>query len=92
MARSVDDTDNCPLLDHCATCGSTDELAVATIETPVGVYCTTLCGDCGEDARVNRPPGWAAAMDLVARHCEHLGVDLDEMAALLETERGRSRG
>lgn len=85
---AVDDTDRCPLFDHCATCGSTDDLAVATVETNVGVFCTTLCGCCADAGQTPRPPGWAAAMDWVAAHCEHLNINVDQMAALLADDRG----
>jgi len=34
-----------------------------------------------------RSPSWAAAIDLVTAHCGHLGVDVDQMAELMDAER-----
>lgn len=86
MSR-LDDTARCPEAATCATCEGTTDLAVATVETTVGVYCTTLCGRCGEAGNMPRPPSWTAAIGLVMAHCDHLGIDADEMAALLEVDR-----
>lgn len=87
IMKHLDDTRRCPEAVTCATCEGTTDLAVATVETPVGVYCTTLCGRCGEAGNMPRPPSWVTAINLVNAHCEHLGVTADEMAALLEADR-----
>jgi hypothetical protein len=79
----VDDTSNCPTAAVCATCGETDELMVETVSTPVGVYCLTLCA-ADIDNETLPAVGWAGAVDLVGAHCVHLGIDVDQMAAILE--------
>jgi hypothetical protein len=76
----------CPRAGRCEACGTTRQLAVATYQTPVGVFCTTVCDSCVE-AR-NAPPvrSWLEAFERVGAHCEHLGIDLDQMGALLHRE------
>ena len=59
-------------------------LAVATAVTPVGVFCLTLCGRCADAGELPRIPSWTEAFRRVAQHCEHLGCDLDQMAAALD--------
>jgi hypothetical protein len=77
----LDNTANCPPGDRCERCGSTDDLEVMTADTPVGVLCAAVCGDCaetgGELPRMDLP----TAVIRVLEHCEHLGIDADEMAA-----------
>jgi hypothetical protein len=60
---------------------------VATYQTPVGVFCATICDPCIDAG--NPPPVryWIEACERVWAHCEHLGLDLDQMAALLDRER-----
>ena len=76
----------CPRAGRCETCGATRRLEVATYQTPVGVFCATVCDPC-VDAR-NAPPvrSWLEAFERVGAHCEHLGIDLDQMGALLDRE------
>lgn len=82
MARvNLDDTSRCPVAERCASCGSPDDLDVGTMDLPVGVCCTTLCGRCVEDHLLPRFPSWTAAVAAVIDHCEHLGVTIDEAAA-----------
>jgi hypothetical protein len=77
----------CPRAGRCEACGATRALDVATYQTPVGVFCATVCDPC-VDTR-NAPPvrSWVEAVERVWAHCEHLGIDLDQMAALLHRER-----
>jgi hypothetical protein len=86
MAIDLDDRSRCPMAKRCESCGHADDLDVATFGTRIGVYCLTVCGTCVAASRF--PTGWAATAALVLRHCEHLGLDLDQMAAALETEAG----
>ncbi len=83
----LDDTSRCPLGDRCESCGTTEQLEPATLDTSLGVYCTTLCIPCGENGKLPRLtiPGTALR---VLDHCQHLGIDLDEAAALRAEERG----
>ena len=80
----------CPRAGRCEACGGTRALEVATYQTPVGVFCATVCGRC---LRVGMAPAvrsWGQACERVAAHCQHLGLDLEEMADMLEAEqRGR---
>jgi hypothetical protein len=75
-------TARCPLADACEACASTRELDVATYATPVGVFCATVCGPCIEAGKAPPVHGWAQAVERVGAHCEHLGIDVDQMAAL----------
>ena len=77
----------CPRTGRCEACGTPRGLEVATYQTPVGVFCATVCHpyvDAG-----NPPPvrSWLGAFERVGAHCQHLGLDLDQMADLLEAER-----
>jgi hypothetical protein len=77
----------CPLAAGCEVCGGGREPEVATYQTPVGVLCATVCRACV--AAGNPPPirSWGQACVRVGEHCQHLGIDLDQMAALLQAER-----
>jgi hypothetical protein len=77
----------CPRTGRCEACGTPRGLEVATYQTVVGVFCATVCWRC---LRVGNPPpvrSWGQACARVAEHCQHLGLDLDQMADLLEGER-----
>jgi hypothetical protein len=84
MAVDLDDVSRCPLAKRCESCGERGDLELVTIGTPVGVYCFTVCAACVVAARF--PKDWVRTAELVCRHCEHLGVDLDEMAAAADAE------
>jgi hypothetical protein len=77
----------CPLGYRCEACGSTRELDVATYDTPVGVFCAAVCGPCVDEGKAPAVRGWAIACERVAAHCEHLGVDLDQMATIRQAQR-----
>jgi hypothetical protein len=83
----LDDTSRCPVADTCASCPSNEDLAVATAETPVGVYCLTLCASCADAGRLPRPRSAPATVLLVMEHCGHLGITADEAAELLDAEK-----
>jgi hypothetical protein len=77
----------CPRAGRCEACGATHHLQVATYQTPVGVFCATVCARCldaGNQPAVRSRP---EAVERVGAHCQHLGIDLDQMAALLDHER-----
>jgi hypothetical protein len=76
----------CPLADRCQACGTTRALEVATYQTPVGVFCATVCRRC---LHTDNPPpvrSWGQACERVGAHCQHLGIDLDQMADLLHPD------
>jgi hypothetical protein len=76
----------CPLGRCCEACGGGQRLEVATYRTPVGVFCATACWPC---VVIGNPPpvrSWGQAARRVGAHCQHLGIDLDQMAALLDAE------
>jgi hypothetical protein len=76
----------CPRAGRCEACGATRQLDVATYQTPVGVLCATVCGPCVDAG--NPPPvrSWSGAVERVGAHCQHLGMDVDQMAALLHAD------
>jgi hypothetical protein len=81
-------TTRCPLAGRCEACAGTSELEVATYATPLGVLCATACSPCVDQGKAPAVRGWATACERVGAHCEHLGVDLDQMAALRHAEAG----
>ena len=87
-AIDLHDTSGCPLGVRCEACGiESDDLAVRTSTTLLGVLCLTLCGRCSA-ADMAPPVAVGTAARLIAQHCEHLGIDLDEMAAALADRDG----
>jgi hypothetical protein len=75
-------TTACPVADACSICTGSEGLDVATYDTPLGVFCATVCARCAD---VRKPPvllSWGRAAELVAGHCDHLGIDLDQMATI----------
>ncbi len=91
-AVDLDDTTSCPQASSCFSCTEVhddDQLAVATYAvaytTPVGVVCVTMCGDCVETGPDLH--GWGAAAEMALEHAGHLGINADEMGALMEMER-----
>lgn len=86
---NVDDTTRCPIGPECGACERTDDLAVVTFSTPMGVFCGTLCAHCATlppFRHVGQILAWPTVARLVASHCAHLGIDLDQMADALEAE------
>jgi hypothetical protein len=87
-AFDVFSTERCPVGFRCEVCGdATNDLVAATAETALGGLCLTVCQRCG-DADMAPPVAVGTAVRLVAQHCEHLGCDLDEMAAALAERDG----
>ncbi len=83
------DTSRCPRGHRCESCGvEASDLAVTTADTMLGVLCLTMCERCAQ-ATVSPPVAVGTAVRLVCQHCEHLGIDLDEMAAALDEGRDR---
>jgi len=82
----LDDTSECPMAAECRCCGGMSELDVATLESTVGVFCLTICADCAQQGSVEKI-GVVEAVTLVLGHCGHLGIDADQMEALMEAER-----
>ncbi len=92
----VDDTSRCPVATLCESCdrpgvpcweerGSGESvLWVLTADLGMGgVFCMTLCGECCD---LPLPSfGVLEAATRVAEHCEHLEINLDEMALLVES-------
>jgi hypothetical protein len=83
----------CPRASRCQACVTTRHLEVATYQTPVGVLCATVCRRC---VAAGNPPSvrsWGQACERVGAHCQHLGIDLDQMADLLhpDAEQGEGR-
>lgn len=84
----LDDTSRCPCGHRCEACGTEHgDLTVTTAHTPLGVMCVTLCPDCLASG-IAPPVAITTAVRLVGQHCEHLGIDVDQMAAELDAEGG----
>lgn len=83
-----DDTEGCPVADECLACGvvgAPPGLRVITLTVPVGIVCVTSCLWCQEAA--NLPLlSWSAAVGRVLGHCGHLGIDADQMEAIMARE------
>jgi hypothetical protein len=82
---NLDDTSNCPIGIRCESCGTeSGNLAVETATSGrLGVLCLTLCRRCASyDDQI--PVSVSTAVRLVAQHCGHLGITVDDMAAELE--------
>lgn len=88
VSVDLDDISNCPTDRSCVGCSEQrpEMLRVAVAETPYGVHCVTVCDRCVYDNRRLPRLSIPEVCDLVARHCRHLGIDLDQMAALLQAE------
>jgi hypothetical protein len=84
---NLDETMNCPLAAACQDCGMTENCVVATFETQVGVHCRTLCEHCRNPELPFPTIGLHEAVTLVLKHCEHLGITLDDMADALDAQR-----
>ena len=84
---SLDNTSNCPIGARCESCGTTKPRAVHTATTPVGVICLTLCDRCASSSLTPRLAA-ATAARFVLDHCGHLGIDADQMEALMKKEAG----
>jgi hypothetical protein len=87
VSVNLDDTSACPLGHRCEACGvERDDLAVCTVELGrLGMACLTLCPRCA-GSTIAPPVSVSAAARLVAQHCIHLGITLDEMAGALHTD------
>lgn len=81
ISVDLDDTTGCRRGDRCQRCATATGLAVCTAYAMGGMVCLTLCPTC-DPPRLG--PTTAALMTLA--HCEHLGIDLDRMAAQLAAE------
>lgn len=85
----LDDVSNCPLAEECSACGGAEfaeELFVATLTSPVGVYCITLCPPCTWRSTSLGSVPVATAVERSLDHCGHLGITADQMAAAMEEE------
>jgi len=86
VSVDVDDTARCPVATWCESCSRIGDLYVVTADSGMGgVFCMTLCGECCE--RPLPQFGVLEATTRVAEHCEHLGIDLDQMADAVVTAR-----
>ena len=75
----LDETTRCPGGKRCENCLGAERLAVVTVWCAVGVFCMTLCLACG----VLSPPDASGTSEVTRRvraHCQHLGIDADQMA------------
>lgn len=87
----LDDTSNCPKAKQCEACGNEgDDLAVETAKLDqLGVMYLTLCDPCIEKPLPNVNIQRAAHRS--ALHAGHVGLDLDQVAEILEAEKAAER-
>lgn len=85
MTVNLSDVKNCPVALVCDNCGSPNGLGQETVDTAVGVYCTTLCDGCVERGRVPSTT-WMETVKMAGEHCGHLGIDADEMDRIQKQE------
>lgn len=87
-AVDLEDPSGCLIGEACEVCGDDlgESLGIAVAYCEVGVLCLTLCDYCLEQGEV---PTFAVteAAGRVGTHCEHLGIDLDQMDASLQQQR-----
>jgi hypothetical protein len=96
MSRPVNvelgDTRRCTRAGQCEICQGTTSLLVVARDSMLGELCATVCANClrGLSEGKQRFPnlGCTTAALRVGDHCEHLGIDLDQMADLVAAERG----
>ena len=81
------DTTACPVGENCEGCGTTDDLAVATVGTTFGLHCLTLCVECCDRPLPSLP--LLTVLTRVWEHCAHLGIDRDVMAEAIDSEAAR---
>ena len=78
-------TVDCPVSARCEACQRGPDLAVTTVDTPVGVACLTRCDTC---RRRRVMPAWTGPVAALraADHCHHLGISRDLMTSTLLRE------
>jgi hypothetical protein len=86
----LDNTENCPTAKQCESCGSEDDVLVRAAQTSLGVLCVSLCEPC-EEGELPKLNVQRAAIR-IGMHCEHLGIDLDQMAEMMNVEKGVDSG
>jgi hypothetical protein len=86
-AVDLDDTSGCPIGVRCESCGvEAPGLTVQTAElSRLGIACLTLCPRCSSSG-VTPPVSVGTAVRLVAQHCQHLGITVDDMAEVMEDD------
>jgi hypothetical protein len=82
----------CPVGRRCEACGGGQRLAVATYQTPVGVLCAAVCRACMGAGAAPPIRSWGQACERVGAHWQHLGIDLDQMGALLQAQHQEGSG
>ncbi|MGI9004582.1 MAG: hypothetical protein ACR2GH_23505 [Pseudonocardia sp.] len=89
-AVDLDNTTGCPLGVRCESCGvERDDLAVSIVELGrLGVACLTLCPPHAASG-ITPPVTVGTATRLVIAHCIHLGITVDDMAAVLAEDGDR---
>lgn len=84
---NLDDVTGCPMAEGCECCGTPAGLSVVILDTPIGIYCVTLCSPCTAADRPGPAFGWTDTALRVCEHSHHLGIDLDQMAGVLDADK-----
>jgi hypothetical protein len=72
-ARAAAAVRRCPAAGECESCGVAGDLQVREADTPVGVLCLTLCGQCADAGRTPRL-SCTAAVGRAMAHERHAGA------------------
>jgi DnaJ-class molecular chaperone len=72
-ARTAAAVRRCPAAGECESCGAAGDLQVLEADTPVGVLCLTLCGECADAGRTPRL-SCPAAVGRAMAHERHAGA------------------
>jgi hypothetical protein len=88
-AHEVDlgDVSHCGTSGQCITCPNRWGLQVIVLDTALGVFCATQCPRCIDEERLPEITDNMVAAQLVAAHCEHLGITQRRMLEILDEER-----
>jgi hypothetical protein len=55
------------------------------------VICATVCARCLAAGTTPPVPSWGQAVWRVGAHCQHIGIDLEQMGAILHAEQEATR-
>jgi hypothetical protein len=83
VTQPLYDTTHCPRVGICESCGTEIDVSTVVVECEIGPYCLRLCQHCDQVESIPQLGTWIAASDRIIRHCEHLGITVQQMEAIL---------
>jgi len=87
----LDDMSRCPVGVSCVSCGGRERLSVSTLDVLAWACCLTLCVGCVAAGQMDFTVPLGDAAGLVLAHCDHLGITLHQMVAVLRDEQEVAR-